>query len=56
LCETDFVAKNENFRALVDQLFEKVLSIKKDISSLSDMDENMLNEMNEMINEFIGKI
>lgn len=56
LCETDFVAKNENFHALFDEIMDKVFTIKNDVSNLSEIESWLLNEMNWMVNEFIGKL
>jgi len=56
LCETDFVAKNENFRTLFDELMDKVCTIKNDVDNLSWVEEWLLTEMNWMVNEFIWKL
>ena len=56
LCETDFVAKNENFQALVDLMLNKVYDLKKEIRSLNDIDANLLEDMNNTVHEAVVKI
>jgi len=56
LCETDFVAKNEDFLALADNLLEKLLTSKKAVKALEELDTALLAEMNEMVAAFVGKI
>jgi len=53
LCETDFVAKNENFHALFDQIMDKICTITSEVAGLQDIDTSLLDEINSMINEFI---
>ena len=56
LCETDFVAKNENFRDLFDKILDKVCTIESDVDSLNDVEKWLLEDINSMINEFIWKL
>ena len=56
LCETDFVAKNEDFIKLSDNLLDKLLASKKIVKSLEEVDAALLAEMNEMVAAFVGKI
>lgn len=56
LCETDFVAKNENFQWLVETLLNKVYDLKKNIKSLNDIDTSSLEEMNTIVQESIVKV
>lgn len=56
LCETDFVAKNEDFMALLDNLLSKLLASKKNIQWWEQVDAALAEEMNTMVSEFVGKI
>jgi len=56
LCETDFVAKNEDFVKLTENLLDKLLMSKKVVKSLEETDSVVLAEMNDMIAAFVGKI
>lgn len=56
LCETDFVAKNETFQALVDTILDNLLQVNKEISSLSDLDESIAAQLHDMVNEGIVKV
>lgn len=56
LCETDFVAKNEDFAKLTDTLLEKLLWLQKVIKSVDELDEATAKEMNDMVAAFVGKI
>lgn len=56
LCETDFVAKNDDFIKLSDTLLDKLLASKKTVQSLEEIDVKLLEEMNTMVAEFVGKI
>jgi len=55
-CETDFVAKNESFHELVDMLLEKIVSYKKEITSLETIDASFLEELNSIIATFVWKL
>lgn len=56
LCETDFVAKNENFLELIDILLDMILSHKQEIPSLSEIDSALQASLNDKIAEFVGRI
>lgn len=56
LCETDFVVKNEIFRALFDEIMDKVCTITDDVDNLSQVEPWLLAQMNWMVNEFIWKL
>lgn len=56
LCETDFVAKSDSFIEKFDALLDKLLWVKKEILSKEAMDESILNEMNDELHEFVGKV
>ncbi len=56
LCETDFVAKNEDFIKLADDVLDKLLSSGKLAKSIADVDTDLLNDINESIAAFVGKI
>ncbi|MBU0650636.1 translation elongation factor Ts [bacterium] len=56
-CETDFVARNENFKNLVDGLLEKLISAKNSVySNGSIVDEAFKTEIQQIVTEAIGKI
>ena len=56
LCETDFVAKNESFSELANELLKKILAHKNEISNLSSIDASLLESLNTVVAEFVGKI
>lgn len=56
LCETDFVAKNENFHELFDSLMEKIFSVKDDVDNLDALDSDLASELESMVSEFIWKL
>ncbi len=55
LCETDFVAKNENFQALFDSILEKITAGDKEISALDQLDPAIAEAVENEVKEFIGK-
>jgi len=55
-CETDFVAKNENFTELLDLLLKKLIESKKEVDSKEELDEDLLAEITGIITSFVGKI
>ena len=55
LCETDFVAKNENFQALFDSVLEKIAAWSKEIASLEDLDPALAQTVEDEVKEFMGK-
>jgi len=56
LCETDFVAKNDDFQALFDRILGKLFWLKKEINSKDSLDNVLLDEINNEISEFVGKV
>ena len=56
-CETDFVAKNEQFIWFSDKIIDKLLSFDdKEIESISALSEDKLNQLNEIISEAVAVI
>lgn len=55
LCETDFVAKNENFQALFDFILEKIAAGDKEISALEHLDPTLAETVENEVKEFMGK-
>lgn len=55
LCETDFVAKNENFQALFDSIMEKVAVSDKEINTWEDMEPALAETIDNEVKEFVGK-
>lgn len=55
LCETDFVAKNENFQALFDSVLAKVAQSNKEVRSLEDLDPTIAETIDNEVKEFMGK-
>jgi len=55
-CETDFVAKNDLFIELCNNLMSQVKSYTKDFASLDQVDEETTATWNGLVHEFVGKI
>lgn len=55
LCETDFVAKNENFQALFDSVLAKVAQSNKEVHALEDLDAAIAETIDNEVKEFMGK-
>ncbi len=55
LCETDFVAKNENFQALFDSVITKIAQSNKEITALEDLDPTIAEAIDNEVKEFMGK-
>jgi len=55
LCETDFVAKNENFQALFDSVLNKIAQGSKEITALEHLDPKVAEEVENEVKEFMGK-
>ncbi len=55
LCETDFVAKNENFQALFDSVLNKVAEGSNEITALTDLDPALAETVENEVKEFMGK-
>ena len=54
-CETDFVAKNENFQELFNALFDALAQQTKEITTLEDIDPTVYEKINADVQEFMGK-
>lgn len=55
LCETDFVAKNENFQALFDSVLNKIAQGSNEITALADLDPALAETVENEVKEFMGK-
>ncbi len=55
LCETDFVAKNENFQALFDSVLAKIAQSTKEIHTLEDLEPTIAQTIDDQVKEFMGK-
>lgn len=55
LCETDFVAKNENFQALFDSVLAKVAQSTKEVHVLGDLEPMIAETIDNEVKEFMGK-
>jgi len=55
LCETDFVAKNENFQALFDSVLNKIAESDKEITALEYLDPALTEKVENEVKEFMGK-
>ena len=55
LCETDFVAKNENFQALFESVLNKIAQGSKEITALTDLDPTVAETVENEVKEFMGK-
>ncbi len=56
-CETDFVAKNEQFIWFADKILDKLLSLNVDnISSIKDLSEKDLEQLNEIVSETVSVV
>jgi len=55
LCETDFVAKNENFQELFDSVINKIAKSSKEAETIEDLDGAIKEEVENEVKEFMGK-
>jgi len=56
-CETDFVAKNEQFIWFADKILDKLLSLDvENISSIEDLSEDNLKELNDIVSEAVSVV
>ena len=55
LCETDFMAKNENFWELFNSILNKIATSTIEATSLEDLDPVLSEEIKEEVKEFGGK-
>ncbi|HKL44600.1 MAG TPA: translation elongation factor Ts [Candidatus Absconditabacterales bacterium] len=56
LCETDFVAKNEDFQALADKILAKIISQDSVFESKEDAPEDLVANIDEMVKEAVGSL
>ncbi len=55
LCETDFVAKNENFQALFESVLNKISQGSDEIAGFADLDSTLAQTVEDEVKEFMGK-
>ena len=55
-CETDFVAKNEQFIKAADKIIELLSSFDKEISSLDELNEDELAKLNDIVAETVAVV
>ncbi len=55
-CETDFVAKNDTFRSLVDEILEKVIENGELVDSKEDLDSSFVEEIDQLLKDNFVKI
>ncbi len=55
LCETDFVAKNENFQGLFDSVLAKIAKSSNEVSKFEELDATIAKDIDEEVKEFMGK-
>ena len=56
LCETDFVAKNEDFQALADEILAKIMSEDYVFSSKEDAPDSLVSDIDEMVKEAVWSL
>lgn len=54
-CETDFVAKNENFQALFDDIFQQLATQPQEANKIEDLDPDFAAKIIAQVQEFMGK-
>lgn len=55
-CETDFVAKNDMFTEMLDQVSPIISSGTWEIASLDDLDKDILSHAQEVMSQYIAKL
>jgi len=55
-CETDFVAKNEMFTEMLDQVSKILSSTQGEISSLDMVDVDIVTQAQEVMSQYIAKL
>lgn len=55
LCETDFVAKNENFQVLFDSVLSQIAESDKEVLVVEDLDPALFEKIDNEVKEFMGK-
>lgn len=56
LCETDFVAKNDSFAALVDEILSKLISQDTNFASKEDAPAALIEELDAMLKEAFSSV
>ncbi len=56
LCETDFVAKNEMFQDLVNNILDALADIDQTVTTIDDLDSSVADALHVMVTEAIAKI
>lgn len=56
LCESDFVAKNEEFQLLADTLLGKIITNAVEFPTLSEMEPSQKEELDRIVAELVGKL
>jgi elongation factor Ts len=54
-CETDFVAKNENFQEIFNDVFDQLATQKKEVTKIEDLDPAFAEKITSEVQEFMGK-
>jgi len=54
-CETDFVAKNENFQEIFNNVFDQLATQKKEVTKMEDLDPAFAEKITAQVQEFMGK-
>jgi len=54
-CETDFVAKNETFQEIFNDIFDQLATQKKEVTQLDDLDPAFSEKITTQVQEFMGK-
>lgn len=55
MCETDFVAKNDNFQALFDSVLNQIGESNKEILKIEDLEPMIFEKIDNEIKGFVGK-
>jgi translation elongation factor EF-Ts len=56
LCETDFVAKNESFMELCDQILDKVMATDGEFYSRDEAPQALVEELDSIVKEAVGSL
>lgn len=56
LCETDFVAKNESFMELCDQILDKVMAADGEFYSRDEAPQALVEELDSIVKEAVGSL
>jgi len=55
-CETDFVAKNEQFIQFAEKILDTLLTFDKEVSSLNDLSDNEKEQLNNIIADTVAVV